>query len=381
MKIFLILILIGLSNQEQAPICNKDLLFSYGVSEPKYLKATPMLCGGLEKETCCSHNDETKLLNTWNTHNRTNIKPYLDGTVLLTKSILNYYEDLIVLAKYIYLNPKSKSDCKASAEHLVTNYMYKDEITNFVAKLEKLMNNISILRKGFYCVMCSVKNQKYFDVDAKKIIFSNNFCRNLVESSIEETYYKVNQFLPTLSHINTILNCKDGSKIVEKVDIEVSEEKLGDVNICYNSYKEFKDPLLYLEKCFDFCKNYSLTSASEIFEGKLEKLDYIFKKIVSSGLKCTDPIFPEVNNKMVYKFYKIKSEFFENKLNFQNLEKYDNSFENFGIELFEQSLVGLYFYGAGQSSLEPFIDHELSLKEFSTIINILMTVLFAFYLI
>lgn len=363
MKKALITLILSLSTH-QISICNKDLLFSYGVSNPRYLKMTPMLCGGKEKETCCSHNDETKLLNTWNTENRVNIKPYLDGYIWLTKSILNYYEDLIVLAKYIYLNPKSSPDCKSSAENLVTNYMYKDELITFVGKLEKLMNNISILRKGFYCVICSVKNQKYFDVNEKTIIFSNSFCRNLVESSVEETYYKVNQFLPTLAHINTILNCKDGSKISERIEIEIESTKLNQINTCYDSYKEFKDPLLYLEQCHDFCSNYSFTTANEVFEGKIGKLDYVFKKIVGSGLKSTDRLFPEIDHKKVYKFYKVKSEFFENKLNFQNLEKYKNSFESFGIELFEQSLNGLYFYGSNEDSLSIIedIDSEESLK-------------------
>lgn len=376
-----ILILLISTITQQVSICNKDLLFSYGVSNPRYLKMTPMLCGGKEKETCCSHNDETKLLNSWNSENRVNIKPYLDGYLWLTKAILNYYEDLIVLAKYIYLNPKSSPECKSSAEHLVTNYMYKDELITFVEKLEKLMNNISILRKGFYCVICSVKNQKYFDVDDKNIIFSNSFCRNLVESSVEETYYKVNQFLPTLSHINTILNCKDGSKISERIEIEIEPTKLNQINLCYESYKEFKDPLLYLEQCHDFCSNYSFTTANEVFEGKIGKLDYVFKKIVGSGLKSTDPLFPEIDHNKVYKFYKIKSEFFENKLNFQNLEKYKVTFESFGIELFEQSLNSLYFYGSSQDSLSSIEDVDSengsNILQYLKVLMILLT----FYLI
>lgn len=37
------------------------------------------------------------------------IKPYLEAYIWLTKAILNYYEDIIILSKYIYLSPKSSA--------------------------------------------------------------------------------------------------------------------------------------------------------------------------------------------------------------------------------------------------------------------------------
>ena len=132
-------------------VCNKDLLLSYGVKTPQYRPTTSMLCGGGEKETCCSHIDESFLLEKWNTTNKKLIKPYLDGYTLLTKLILNYYEDIIVLSKYVFLNPKSSDECKQAADHLILNYLYKEEIVNYTEQLEKFMRSLSVIRKGFYC--------------------------------------------------------------------------------------------------------------------------------------------------------------------------------------------------------------------------------------
>ena len=61
-----------------------------------------MLCGGQEKETCCSHSDEMKLLRTWNTYNRNNIQPYTEGYIWLMKAIFNYYE--VRIYKYEIVN-------------------------------------------------------------------------------------------------------------------------------------------------------------------------------------------------------------------------------------------------------------------------------------
>jgi len=40
-------------------ICNKDLLFSYGINKPNYVQKTSMLCGGVEEESCCRNFDES----------------------------------------------------------------------------------------------------------------------------------------------------------------------------------------------------------------------------------------------------------------------------------------------------------------------------------
>lgn len=70
------------------------------------------MCGGEESDTCCMNRDESSILFDWNNDLRNNLFTYLEGNVWLIKSILNYYEDLIVLGKYIYLSPKSSRICK-----------------------------------------------------------------------------------------------------------------------------------------------------------------------------------------------------------------------------------------------------------------------------
>ncbi len=66
----------------------------------------------------------------------------MDSYLWLTKAILNYYEDLIVLAKYIYLNPKSSTTCKKYASHLVLEYISKDDWKNYVENLQKMTEKL-----------------------------------------------------------------------------------------------------------------------------------------------------------------------------------------------------------------------------------------------
>lgn len=121
----------------------------------------------------------------WNIETRKNLFGYLEGNIYLLKTIVNYYEDVIVLGKYIYLSPKSSQVCKEASEKLVTEYIFKDELIKRIIEISKTLVKIRGLRRGFYCALCSVKNQKFFNTFEKKLIFSHDFCEYLVENSIE----------------------------------------------------------------------------------------------------------------------------------------------------------------------------------------------------
>ena len=90
-----------------------------------------MLCGGDESETCCNHVDLSEVLSNWNKNTKKNVYAYLESYILLTKTIFNYYEDVIVLSKYVYLSPKSSKICKKSAYNLVKNLLRVFEIPTY----------------------------------------------------------------------------------------------------------------------------------------------------------------------------------------------------------------------------------------------------------
>ncbi len=207
------------------------------------------------------------------------------------------------------------------------------------------------MRKVCYCSLCSVYNQRFFDTQTKKVIFSNDFCENLVEFSISEIHYKAYKVLPTFKRMNTILNCKDGVESPEEVIIELEPDINSQIDACYQSYITNKEPLIFLTDCVNYCKKFSFSSASEVFEGNLGRLEYVYTKLVNSGLIANDFIFPEIKMETKYDFFKLNPEFFENKLSFEDFEKYESVFEPNGLEPFTQSTESLYHYHIGKDSL------------------------------
>jgi hypothetical protein len=61
----------------------------------------------------------------------------------------------------------------------------------------------------------------------------------LVESSIDQVFYKSFQFLEVINLISKILDCKDGQDDKENVKILMDDSDIQSINTCYEAYKKF----------------------------------------------------------------------------------------------------------------------------------------------
>lgn len=89
--------------------------------------------------------------------------------------------------------------------------------------MEKWKKKLSQIRKGFYCSLCSVKNQKFFNSQEKKLILSYDFCENLVTNSVEQANYRATTLLPMINQMNIVLECKDGVENNDNFQINLTK--------------------------------------------------------------------------------------------------------------------------------------------------------------
>jgi hypothetical protein len=71
--------------------------------------------------------------------------------------------------------------------------------------------------KGVYCSICDAKNHKFFDVTAKKIFFSQKFCREIVDHSIHALLY-FSHHLPSVMNLVSrfVVSCNSKGEFSEK---------------------------------------------------------------------------------------------------------------------------------------------------------------------
>lgn len=81
------------------------------------------------------------------------------------------------------LKHKKISNCKELAKRLVL-FEIKELIPKIEENLKKLEEFLYESYKGFYCAICNYNNTPFFDKSNNKIIFSEKFCRDIVENTL-----------------------------------------------------------------------------------------------------------------------------------------------------------------------------------------------------
>ena len=355
------------NKKQKYQLCQKDLLFAYGIENPGYIKAPGMLCKHRTAESCCSRTAESQLLEKWIDTDRVKLIQNIDGYYHILQGIFDYYEDIILFAKYVHLNPYSNESCINSSRDLIFNYMKKNEIMEFMEKLKKSFNFLKESRKGFFCSLCDVEYQKYFDTDAKKIIMKTTFCQKLVENTVEASYERINKILPILQNINILLLCDTESasdeenKTVESLQFGIDEDDKQELNQCYNLFSEFSKPELYMIKCLHYCRDYRFSLGSMVFEGSLAKISFLYDKILKKKFSMTDPVFAIkdegrsfINDDGIetifyfrheYSFTDVINVYFESRYKTNDFRSFETIYEEEGIEPMKKGETSKFLFG------------------------------------
>ena len=369
------------NNAETAPadesgehfrICKRELLFSYGVENPGYIRAPGMLCKHRVNGSCCSRTAESQLLEKWMLEDRIKISQNIFGYIHVLEGIFDYYEDIIIFAKYIHMNPISDEKCLEASRELIMNYLRKSEIKNIMKKIREAGRFLLESRKGFYCTLCDVEMQQYFDPAARKLVLSTHFCENLVEKTVEATYLRATHILPILQNINTILLCdkdkefeddeqSEAKEVIQNVQYGLDEDDFEEMMHCYNVFKEFDKPELYLSKCESYCKDYKFSLASRVFEGSLSKISFLYDKILKKKFDMTDPVFSKKDEERSFvsedgiemnfylreefDFTQVPNVYFNSKYSAQNLQSYETVYEEFGINPVDKANKSKFLFG------------------------------------
>lgn len=341
--------------------CQNTLLYSYGILNSGPTNEESTLCGDSKVDTCCSKISEEIIMNFWNNNNKVKIKQYIEGYVWLFKAILNHYQLYSMKAKRIIEYPGSNHVCRESAQFLIDSYIAKDDIEMYTNKLLKVFENVAFTRKGFYCMLCNNENQEFFDIEKKTVTFAKKFCQTIVESSLNEIYIRNKVYMPIFNAMSVIAECDPNSEYVPEtytIDMKLETNDENKVAKCYESYYELRqtDPRVYFDDCSDFCGAYSLTKATEIFEGNFGKLYFLFRKLrqFNEVISFKQLIFEQVNVEDDYNFSMISPEFFDANLKNTKFEKFSISWGEAGINLFYTASKSKNYYTTSGQKIANF---------------------------
>lgn len=107
------------------------------------------------------------------------------------------------------------------------------------------------------------------------------------------------------NEMNLLFDCDPNKTFIPdvyQVDMNLNKDDDAALSKCYKLYKQDQDPRVYLSGCLDFCKKYSITSATEIFEGHFGKLLFLYNKISSEIKNPQGVIFDDFDTSVKFDF-------------------------------------------------------------------------------
>lgn len=186
MRVPLVLLaLAAVARSQNNNVCFRDLLQSYslnGYDAP--VTQVLSMCPSISK-SCCQPIDQEVIYSNWihgqeeatvNDRYNNNAKVY----ETLIDRLIQVQDFARVVRKSIV---KRVANCKLLSERIL-NFEVREIQTQIRKNLETMREFFKDTYKGFYCAICNFDNHKHFDQTNKVVVFSEKFCRDIVENSL-----------------------------------------------------------------------------------------------------------------------------------------------------------------------------------------------------
>ena len=167
------------------------------------------------------------------------------------------------------------SNCKLLADKITENKASILE-KKVLEAAQKAFKFLFISRRGFYCALCDQESHEFINIYSSSIVSSNQFCRSLVENTLNFYIFKFNYFMK-LSRLYALflITCDfkgryDKSKFIAYQSKFFKEPKvLKGLDNCKNKIGE---PHGY-KYCLEYCSNFNPARYSEVFEGDIDRME------------------------------------------------------------------------------------------------------------
>jgi hypothetical protein len=257
--------------------CFRGLVETYsmeGLDKPEQLGLK--MCGNV-RNTCCQIKDQETMFTNW-VHGKEeeNIEEHYSRNTKVYQELINQLVEVQKYASQVKgVIVKKVSNCKLLAERILNHEVSQVE-KKIIENLENLKKFFILSYKGFYCTICNHDNHRFFKKDSSTLIFSEKFCRDIVE-----------QTLPSLLtfHVDVIKLLNLVTKFVTSCDMkgEYNLESTFPKDLVFGQSKQVTDSLRacrdnrnkkeWFSYCKEVCMNFQLVKFSKYFEPNVEEMN------------------------------------------------------------------------------------------------------------
>ena len=302
--------------------CNNEITHSYGLSGVLDATVEPHpYCPKIQRN-CCSKEDANLSAGFWSNTNHIKIEQFYQSFELMLNYMLGFSIQGRELAKEMKNHEGKCIDAAKEFESLNTESGTLDRIQKSISKSVRAKTT---LRAGFYCHICDYTAQSFIfqapnNYEKGSIVLSRDACQRLVETTIQESYYRMTYMRTLFTSMSVMIGCKAGD--TEEIVFEDKPEEIEFVKKCFSFRENFM-----VGGCDAYCGKFHFTRPDPLFDGKIDVLYKFFQRFY----KYKNLAFPQPSMNP----YVITMDLEENQI-LQNMEQMNdintNFYETMGIK-------------------------------------------------
>jgi len=257
---------------KSAPIltCNRDILNSHGLEGLVTPQAITFESCGTIRRSCCTRGDEVKIAENWlYGKERKKIKSYYEADRKVYTELWRQLSKVSVYADTLIEKiPKAMSNCKLLAQS-VAQFEIEEVKGRALQNLRNMSDFFQTVHSGYSCSICNFDNHAFIDAPSKTLVFSKNFCRELVKKTLPPLLLFQADIVQLLNIITKLLtSCTSDGNLIFKAEfpshLMFVEDKLRSFKL--NQCMKFRNSRSnWFDNCKDLCQNFHPAKFSSYF--------------------------------------------------------------------------------------------------------------------
>ena len=256
----------GIENES----CLTELIHSYRLypSEHTELDDPFYICPEM-KESCCSFDSQKMIQLLWIRISQPRLQRVLSHNLGSLEFIFETMKAILLIYEKNKL-PKAKkysAECLQSLDDMeeLKEAEFDAILDEMFEKIKVGFNNLYKFKRQFYCDICDLKNQNFFNPITKRVLFSVDFCQSFSNDYVQIAYFLNIELVRYYTTVKNYVQCYSNKNFLflESLDdFKVPGEDRNIIADCKND-----------NVCTPFCNRYSFSAFPEIFIGRKDYLD------------------------------------------------------------------------------------------------------------
>ena len=257
--------------------CNLDLLHSFGIVGLESPRLMGMEMFPNITASCCRKSDQLEIFGHWvRAGEGKKIKKHYMEMADTYGNLLEEMLDVTAHARFMKekLKTRKVSNCKLMANR-IAGFKVKEVITNVKHSMRKMEEFFLQTYKGFYSTLCNADSLVFFDVAEKKIIYSERFCRDVVEHTLPSVIFwsvDVVKFFNLVSKFLVSCDYEGEFENDRKVPPEFIFSELKEEEKMLRSCKKNRNEVSWFSQCKFLCKKFNIAKLEPFFEPHKDKI-------------------------------------------------------------------------------------------------------------